>query len=174
MFALKGMYQHKRLSFIAGIDFLSGTDALDTGNPENNTFNTLYATNHKFYGYMDYFLKIPLHTANGGLSDLFAGASYKATSNVALLANFHHFSLADNVAEPGDPGKAIGKTLGSEIDAVLNYNFHPDINIKAGYSVMFPTASMEMLKGGDKDVFQYWGWLMLTFKSQFLKIGLPE
>jgi hypothetical protein len=174
MFALKGMYQHKRLSLNAGIDFLSGTNALDTGNSEINTFNTLYATNHKFYGYMDYFLNIPLQTANGGLADIFAGIKYRMAKKTALSVEYHNFRLANNVADPADPGIAIDKGLGSEIDAVVNYNFHPDLNIKAGYSVMFPTASMEVLKGGDKDVSQYWAWLMITFKPEFFKIDLPE
>ncbi len=174
MIALKGIYLYKPLSISAGIDFLSGTDALDTGNSEDNTFNTLYATNHKFYGHMDYFLNIPLHTANGGLTDLFAGIKYQMTKKVALLVDYHNFRLANNVADTANPKKAIDKVLGSEIDAVLSYSILPELNIKGGYSVMFPTASMEVLKGGDKNVFQYWLWLMITLKPELLKIDLPD
>lgn len=174
MFALKGRYRYKRLSLNAGIDYLSGTDGLNNSNSTNNTFSTLYATNHKFYGYMDYFLDIPLQTANGGLRDLYAGIKYNIAPKAALLVNFHQFSLAENVSDPESPGNAIDKTLGTEIDAMLNHDFYSDLNIKAGYSVMFPTASMEVLKGGNKDVSQYWAWLMITFKTEFFKIDLPK
>ncbi len=174
MFALKGIYKHQRLSINAGIDFLSVTNGLDSHNSEINTFNTLYATNHKFYGLMDYFLNIPLHTLNGGLKDLFTGISYKITEEATFLFNYHNFSLSNNISDPANPGKAIAKGLGSEIDIIGNYNFHPDLNIKAGFSVLFPTASMQVLKGGDKAASQNWAWLMITFKPEFFKINLPE
>lgn len=173
MFALAAKYQLQRLTIHSGIDFLSGTDAFNTTNRKINTFNTLYATNHKFYGWMDYFTNIPAHTANGGLRDLFAGVQYKTSSRSALSATFHQFSLAENIVNPGAPETALKKNLGAEIDAVFNYNFLPDLNIQAGYSVLFPTGSMEALKGGDKDTYQYWGWLMITIKPEILKIALP-
>jgi len=174
MFALKGIYKHERFSINAGIDFLSGTNGLSSNNSEINTFNTLYATNHKFYGLMDYFINIPLHTLNGGLKDLFTGISYKITEEATFLINYHNFSLSNNISDPANPGKAIIKELGSEIDIIGNYNFHRDLNIKAGFSVMFPTTSMEVLKGGDKSVSQNWAWLMVTFKPEFFKINLAE
>ena len=40
-----------------------------------NVFNTLYATNHKYYGFMDYFIDIPRHTYGLGLIDIHAKAS---------------------------------------------------------------------------------------------------
>ena len=33
---------------------------------------------------------------------------------------------------------------------------------------------MGVLKGGDKNVFQYWLWLMITLKPELLKIDLPD
>ena len=49
------------------LDYLSGTEP---GSDEVGVFETLFATNHKFYGFMDRFLAIPAHTRGGGLVDL--------------------------------------------------------------------------------------------------------
>ncbi len=48
-------------------DYLSGDDDLD--DDEIKVFDTLFATNHKFYGYVDFFLNIPEDTAGRGLQD---------------------------------------------------------------------------------------------------------
>jgi len=52
----------------AGVDYLSGDDGEDE--TKYKVFNTLYATNHKFYGFMDYFLNLPVHTYGKGLMDM--------------------------------------------------------------------------------------------------------
>jgi len=165
--SFKGSYHKDVVDFGVGIDYLSGTDALDSTNKKNNTFNTLYATNHKFYGFMDYFLNLPVNTNNGGLIDIYASIKYQASKRIALLVNYHNFRLADNVLDPTNSSVAIDKELGSEIDAVLNFNILPEVNLKLGYSVMLPTSSMEVLKGGDKDAYQDWGWIMINFKPIF-------
>jgi hypothetical protein len=35
-----------------------------------------------------------------------------------------------------------------------------------GYSKMFATETMEILKGGDKDADNSWSWIMFTFKPK--------
>ncbi len=50
-----------------GFDKVSGDD---TSTTNYEAFNTLYATNHKFYGFMDYFLNIPVHAQGAGLQDI--------------------------------------------------------------------------------------------------------
>lgn len=72
----------KRIETISlglGGDYLSGnSDGTNIGSKSNN-FNTLYATNHKFYGYMDYFLNIPTDSKQRGLIDLYTRIKYTAT-----------------------------------------------------------------------------------------------
>jgi len=174
MFSVTGNYHRDHTWLNAGVDYLSGTDALDAGNRRNHSFNTLYATNHKFYGFMDYFLNIPLHTANGGLLDSYGGVKLQFRQPVSVSATYHNFRLASNVAEPANPTTPIGKGLGSEIDAVVNYNFKKDINVKAGYSVLLPTSSMQILKGGNKNVTQDWAWLMISLNSELFRAVLPN
>ena len=59
--------------------------------------------------------------------------------------------------------------LGTEVDLVLNLNLTSNTNIKLGYSQMFATSTMEVLKGGNKDLTNNWAWLMLTFKPTLFK-----
>ena len=161
------LYKVKGVTLGAGVDVVSGTDALDAGNKNNNSFNTLYATNHKFYGFMDHFINLPAHTANGGLIDPYARLGYKFSDKINAYIDYHYFLLENNVADPANPSEALDKGLGSEIDAVFNYNIFPMVNIQAGYSMMFGTSSLETVKKKQKDGFQNWGWVMLTFKPEF-------
>ncbi|HBQ58502.1 MAG TPA: hypothetical protein DD671_02460, partial [Balneolaceae bacterium] len=102
MAALKVSYSVNPLTFSGGIDYLSGGEA-GGSNPSGNTFNTLYATNHKFYGHMDYFLNIPAETQNGGLQDMYMSVNYTASEIVSLNVVYHHFSLANEIEDPLDP-----------------------------------------------------------------------
>ncbi|MBI5917174.1 MAG: alginate export family protein [Bacteroidetes bacterium] len=174
MAALNLSYKVNNLTFGAGVDYLSGTDALDTGNKKYNTFNTLYATNHLFYGLMDYFLNIPAHTRGGGLTDIYGQTRYKFSDKTSLAVDLHYFLLSNNVINPAEPAASIDKKLGTEVDAVLDYKLLPQVNLKTGFSVMMPASSMEVLKGGDKDAFQGWGWVMITFKPEFFTPKTPE
>ena len=54
MFALNFKYSFKspvKPAIGVGIDYLSGDDGQDAD--KYKVFNTLYATNHKYYGFMD-------------------------------------------------------------------------------------------------------------------------
>ena len=167
-------YKVNNLTIGAGADYLSGTDALGTGNKKYNTFHTLYPTNHIYYGLMDYFLDLPAHTKGGGLTDIYGQARFKFSDKTSLAVDLHYFLLSNNVINPAEPASSIDKGLGTEADAVLDYKLLPQVSIKSGISVMMPTASMEVLKGGSKDEFQGWGWLMVTFKPAFFTPKAPE
>ncbi len=69
MFALNIKYKFDspvKPTIGVGIDYLSGDDGTDD---DYNVFNTLYATNHKYYGFMDYFINLPNDTYGKGLMD---------------------------------------------------------------------------------------------------------
>lgn len=63
-------------------DHLSGDD--DPSDGTVRVFDTLFATNHKFYGLADYFLNIPVQTVGRGLQDL----ALKAWAYLMLDAAF--------------------------------------------------------------------------------------
>ena len=167
MYALKALYNYNSLQLSAGYDRLSGGEADDT-NPRRYTFNTLYATNHKFYGHMDYFLNIPADTRGGGLQDLYLQASYEFDDRTSADITYHYFALAGSVADPAQPGQVLEKGLGSELDLSAGWVVTPEIALKAGYSIMLPTETLERLQQVDARTVQHWGWIMLSLTPSLL------
>lgn len=113
----------------AWAEYLSGD-----GTPAG-VFDTLYATNHKFYGYMDLFISIPRDTANLGLFDAGAQVSVGPVKNISAKLDWHHFRAASE--------DALGnQTFGNEVDLVLNYRFTEHLTAQAVWTVFFPEAAM--------------------------------
>lgn len=152
--------QYRLKKFFGGIggDVLSGNSD-NTPTTETNSFSTLYATNHKFYGYMDYFLTIPTDTKQRGLMDLYMRIGFVAKKDMVVSLDIHSFSLA----QANNTGvQKIGKDLGTEFDMLFDYQLTPIIHLQTGYSMMFATRNMELIKGGDAG--SYNGWAYVMFK----------
>lgn len=66
------------------------------------------------------------------------------------------------------PIESMSSGLGTEIDLSFGFNLAKGVSLKAGYSHMLGSPTMEALKGGDKDELSNWGWLMLSFKPTFI------
>lgn len=139
-----------------GIELQSGND-YDSNTSDNNAFTPLYGTNHKFNGFMDYFY-VGNHANNVGLLDIYAKANFKLNEKSGLTAFVHNFSAA------ADINANVSKQLGTEIDLVYGYNFTKQIGFKAGYSQMFASQGMEVLKGTSDNNTNNWAWLMVTIK----------
>ncbi|MCB0396477.1 MAG: alginate export family protein [Flavobacteriales bacterium] len=156
----------------AGYERLSGTSQVDKANTENNSFNPLYGTNHKFNGFMDYFY-VGNHTNGVGLQDSYFRMLYKYKKLSAGL-DVHLFSSAADildVEEWASTGqyRVMSSALGTEFDATFIYKLSDEVSLQAGYSQMFATESMEALKGGSKDEINNWAYLMITVKPVFYK-----
>ena len=144
----------------AGIEILSGKDTNDTS-LDIKSFVPLYGTNHKFNGWMDYFY-VGNHGGSVGLVDINAVFSYKKDRFSATLVP-HFFSSAADIYSGTTKED---NNLGTEIDLNLGYKVADNIMLNVGYSKMFATDSMEILKGGDKDENNSWAWIMFTFKPK--------
>ena len=59
--------------------------------------------------------------------------------------------------------------LGTELDLTMAYKLSKNSNVVLGYSQMFGSETLETLKGGNKDAFNNYAYLMFTFKPVFLK-----
>ncbi|MCB0461838.1 MAG: alginate export family protein [Flavobacteriaceae bacterium] len=143
-----------------GMEYLSGKD-MDDSDSEIKSFAPLFGTNHKFNGLMDYFY-VGNHANNVGLTDVNASIGYKKNKVSAKIMP-HFFSAAANVFDGSEKMKS---NLGTEIDLTFGYQLSKDITLNAGYSKMFATDTMEILKGGDKDENNSWAWVMITFKPK--------
>ncbi len=154
----------------AGWELLSGTsqiEKLNNINYTNNSFNPFYGTNHKFNGFMDYFY-VGNHINSVGLSDFYANLSYKK-GKASYLVTAHFFSAANDVINPAQNNELMNKGLGTEIDFSLAYKLNDYASLSAGYSQMFGTETLAVIRGGDYKATNNWAWLMVTFKPVFLK-----
>lgn len=141
-----------------GTEYLSGKDMNDASNTMKS-FNPLYGTNHKFNGLMDYFY-VGNHLNSVGLLDLNTTIAYTKDKFSAKITT-HFFSSAAAIYEANSKQDDY---LGTEIDMVLGYHISKEIFIDGGFSKMFGTHSLEILKGGDNNENNSWAWLMVTFK----------
>jgi hypothetical protein len=137
------------LTIGAGYTRLSGDD--DPGDDDLGQFNTLFATNHKFYGFMDFF---PATASEFGLQDTHLKTSVQLSEQVSLSADFHHFAQAEST-----PDRSL-QTLGQELDLTATYRFAEPVRFTAGLSGFLPADAMERALGDDDPA--YWGYLMST------------
>jgi hypothetical protein len=104
-------------------DYLSGDDDADDG--EIKVFDTLFATNHKFYGFADLFLNVPAHTAGQGLQDLALKFAVVPADGWRLGIDAHSFRLAKT-------GGFESGHLGEEVDLVATWTYSPNLTIQGG------------------------------------------
>lgn len=141
-----------------GFEYLSGKDSNDSGS-KIKSFNPVFGTNHKFNGLMDYFY-VGNHLNSVGLVDIHATIAYKK-DKYSLKLIPHVFSSAADIY---NGATKMSRSLGTEVDIVAGYKISKNIQFNAGYSRMFATDSMEVLKGGDSSENNSWAWMMFTFK----------
>ncbi len=99
------------------------------------TFDTLFATNHKFYGEMDFFLNIPVHTTNLGLVDLGGRLSAAIAERVGAHVDVHHFRSAEDDA-------AGNSVFGNEIDVKVVFDPIEFVQVRALYGIFVPDELM--------------------------------
>ncbi len=155
-------YKPGKTLFGLGFETLSGDDNGGTDG-EITSFFPIFGTNHKFNGYMDYFY-VGNHANNIGLNDIYAKTVIKTGPTSSLLIKAHYFSGAESL------GDNIDDYLGTELDIVFTQKLLSFATLKIGYSHMFASDTMELLKGvAEPADSQYWGWAMLVVKPNFLK-----
>lgn len=154
LFALNGSYTFSQLpvkpGIAAGIDRLSGDD--NRFDNDNTVFNTLFATNHKYYGMMDYFINIPLHTYGLGLNDLHFGLSSVPCECLKLSLTFHHFRSTEEVTWIDGTTMNV---FGNELDFLVDYKYNAHVNFQGGAAVFLPGDIFKQINGNDNSLFFY-------------------
>ncbi|MFZ1730129.1 MAG: alginate export family protein [Bacteroidota bacterium] len=146
-----------KLRIGAGFDRLSGQEA---GNGDYTSFHTLYATNHKYYGFMDYFLNIPTTTTGFGLQDIIAQVSLTPTEGFSLAADLHLFSTASDPAEFGGSFAGKSQSIGTEVDLTAKWSVAKAVGMTLGYSMFSGAADRVVLMGTTDGT--SWAYLMTT------------
>lgn len=151
-----------------GVDYLSGDDGTKAASAEDNRFDPLYGTPHKFWGSMDYF-----YAANGfgkqGLLNYFFKIKYNAKDNLSFFLDVHGFESANKISN--GTGGELNSYLGTEVDLTVKYNLTKIINIEAGYSIMKATNSMAsapVKNVANADLTPQFAYVMLNIKPNFL------
>lgn len=127
-------------------DRLSGDDDLTDGNLA--AFDTLFATNHKFYGHMDIAAFAQGGAVDGrGLQDAAVKLAAKPAKGWKVNLDVHALMVAAD--QGGDAG------LGQEVDLWASYQATPHLGISAGGAMWLPATDL------DSDT---WAWLQLDAK----------
>jgi hypothetical protein len=128
------------------LEYAFGSGDSDPNDNKHETFDNLYPTNHKFYGYMDYFSWQNLH-------DVRAIYQMKPHPQISFAVEGHLFWLADtadNLYNVGGVARGAGPSavgfgrnpgydsfVGSEIDVVVGYAATKYASLEAGYGHFF-------------------------------------
>lgn len=117
------------------------------GNAEN-AFDTLYATNHKFYGEVDMFLNIPKHTANRGLRDVGVTLAATPLKDLSVGVDFHVFATHALAGKALTDAKDVQpKTdVGQEVDVRALWKFAPGASLHLLYGMFLPGEAMRSIK----------------------------
>jgi hypothetical protein len=178
----------KKLEISAGIEMLSGSDAVDTTESYNNiqhSFNLQNSARFPYYGgNINQFLisdHSKVGTKGGGLIDPYFKINYKPTKKSTVCLSIWVPSLATNVyKENDDNGNPLyyDKKLGTNIDLHIIYKFNKEIIWKSGisYAAISDTKN-HMIFGYDssasdpKTLYEtasnYLIWTMLIIKPKF-------
>lgn len=152
----------------SGVEYFSGTD-MNTSSNKLNSFTPLFGTNHAFNGLMDYFY-VGNHQNSVGLLDMYGKLSY-SKEKFSFTVIPHVFSSTAEIIGPDKIEQ--DNYLGTELDFFAGYAINRSLNVNAGYSQLFGTKSLEILKNGERDGIQHWAWVMINFspdKFSFSKV----
>lgn len=128
-------------------DHLSGDD--DPTDGDITFFNTLYATNHKFYGRADMAVFGQGGMADGrGLQDIALKAAFKPVKKLKVNLDIHHFMASD--PQGGD------SAIAQEVDLWAGTKLADNLSLGAGAAMW-----LSAVDGADNDM---WGFLMLDAK----------
>ncbi|MFO7447340.1 MAG: alginate export family protein [Ignavibacteriaceae bacterium] len=158
--SLQASYKAENWKLGAGADILSGRDYADN----YNVFSPSFGTNHKFYGFMDYFINIPQNTSDLGLHDFYLNASFAPNdSKFSASLDLHHFSTDQSlfITSEFSPDGEEESSLGQEIDLTVKYNFIQGTSLTWGGSAFIPGKIMKAFFSGRGDV-GFWSYLMVT------------
>lgn len=142
-----------RVSATLWYDYLSGDDP---GTPEVEVFRTLYGTNHKFYGFADLFLNIPVHTGGAGLQDVALKFLFRPAPSVRAYLDVHSFRAAEGSA-------LTASRFGEEVDIGLTHRYSEHLSASFGVSRVFQADGLAEIGRLNEDM----TWLYVMMNASF-------
>lgn len=143
-------YASPMLKAVAGYDRASGKDTRKGKTDGYTAFDTLYATNHKFYGMMDLFTALPRDTGGQGLQDAYVGVTgIRGAASLSLTG--HRFYTE----------RPAGEYFGTEGDILAAYGFTKNVSAQIGYGALVAGTAFEKVNKKAPHV-PNWGYSMVT------------
>jgi hypothetical protein len=142
---------HESVTATFWYDYLSGDD--DQTDDEIGVFNTLFATNHAFYGFYDLFLNIPAHTGGLGLKNAALKFAFALGPATSLRVDLHNFQSAER-------GDLSTQSLANELDLTLNHRLLEAVTLVSGYSFVEAKEGIKDLERLSDNA--HWFYLMLN------------
>ena len=136
--------------FTLGADVLSG-DATPTDG-RYTAFNTLYGTNHPFYGLMDVIGDPAATTRERGLADLFVTGTSPVAKTLSLRGELHRFTLTS-----GDE-----RSLGWEGDALASARINSATSVELGYGMFRAGSGAASVGLGSEGASRHWTYLQVA------------
>lgn len=160
----------KVLKIGVGTQIISGADFNKIGsqNSKSPVFSLLYAGAHNCNGWMDYFYSSSPH-GDVGLKDFYLPIFINYRKFEIQIQNHYYqsFGTIYNI----ENNEKMSSELGFEMGVMVTYPVSTNLQFLAGYSQIFPTASLQYIKGtGDRYFTQNWAWVSLNFQPKFFKI----
>jgi hypothetical protein len=118
------------------------------GDSTNETFSTLFGTNHRFYGLSDY---LPDLSGDFGLVDLMGGISTSPWNNFKLAAEGHLFK----------PQRKRTESFGTEFNLVGTWQAGSQFEFSGGAALFTPG---EVLKARLSEDPRFWGYLSAVWQ----------
>jgi len=122
-----------------GLDYSFGSGDHDPTDGDRGTFDNLYPTNHKFYGYMDFVSWRNVHNPSIGLQ-------CRPAKGLKLKLDYHGFWLVEKKDAWYSAGGAVtrrdttgnsGREVGQELDLLLTCQANTHLTLWLGYSHFF-------------------------------------
>lgn len=140
-----------------GLQWNFATGDEDSTDNERNTFDNLWPTNHLHYGYIDF---VSLQNINAYNLKL----NLKPAKKLSLQGDYWLFYLDETTDAAYNAGRGTLRAasqragsgyLGSEIDAVIKYNWNKNVQLEGGYSHFFAGTFLARTGANDDADFFY-------------------
>lgn len=137
-----------------GLEYNFGSGDSNPTDNKHETFENLFPTNHKFYGFMDFVSLQNIHNVR-------LSSSIKPLPRLGITADYHTFFLADThdnfytvlgarrggIATTPGTGYGINPNydsyVGSELDLIVTYNLTPQSILELGFGHFFTGKYIE-------------------------------
>lgn len=127
-------------------DYLSGDS--ETADDVIRVFDTMYGTNHKFYGLADVFTNIPVHTAGLGLQDAALKFGYTVSPRSDAALELHRMRAAAEVAGEND--------FLNEADLTYTHRWSSRLSALTGLSLVDVLPALKAIRPAERSrLFSY-------------------